>query len=197
MKEFNRRVVKLGGSLLECADLVERWSAWVAKQPQMQTLLVVGGGGLVDAVGELQQLHPQITDKDAHWLSIRAMQLNAELIVGLLPDAEYVADTADFANRPRAAGLFVIDPWSFMQADARSETPLAETWEVSSDSIAARLAVGVGAEELVLLKSALPADVRHLGDFVDVAFAETSRGLQSIRFVNLRDAEFAETCARK
>lgn len=197
MAELGCRVVKLGGSLLECADLVERWSAWLARQSPMQTLLVVGGGGLVDVVGELQQLHPQITDQDAHWLCIRAMQLNAEMIVGLLPEVEYVADTAGFAIRPRAAGLFVIDPWSFMQADARGASPLAATWEVSSDSIAARLAVVVGAEELVLLKSALPADVRNLGDFVDAAFDETSRDVKVIRLVNLRDTGFAEACARK
>ena len=82
-------------------------------------------------------------------------------------------------------------------ADSRGASPLAATWEVSSDSIAARLAVVVGAEELVLLKSALPADVRNLGDFVDAAFDETSRDLKVIRLVNLRDADFAEACARK
>lgn len=192
MAELRRRVVKLGGSLLECADLVERWNAWLDRQPPMQALLVVGGGGLVDVVGELQQLHPQITDKGAHWLAVRAMQLNAEMIVGLLPGAEYVADASSFANRPRTPGLFVIDPWSFMQADSQGASPLAATWDVSSDSIAARVAVVVDAEELVLLKSALPTDVRNLGDFVDAAFAETSRNLQRIRFVNLRDEAFAE-----
>lgn len=197
MAELGRRVVKLGGSLLECADLVERWNAWVARQTTRQTLLVVGGGGLVDVVGELQQLHPQITDKDAHWLAVRAMQLNAEMIVGLLSEAEYVVDVEAFANRPRATGLFVVDPWGFMQADARGACPLAATWDVSSDSIAARLAVVVGAEELVLLKSALPDDARNPGDFVDAAFAETSRDLKSVRFVNLRDAAFAEACAKK
>lgn len=84
-----------------------------------------------------------------------------------------------------------------MQADARGASPLAATWEVSSDSIAARLAVVVAAEELVLLKSALPADVRNLGDFVDAAFDQTSRDVNVIRFVNLRDTGFAEACARK
>ncbi|MBA4018822.1 MAG: hypothetical protein C0483_16770 [Pirellula sp.] len=197
MQQLERRVVKLGGSLLDCADLVERWKAWIAVQSPAQTLLVVGGGGLVDVIGELQRLHSQLTDQDAHWLAIRAMQLNAEMIVGLLPEAEYVADVTGFVSRPRAAGLFIVDPWSFMQADARSESPLAATWEVSSDSIAARLAVMLGAEELVLLKSALPVDVRDLGDYVDAAFEETSRSLKAIRFVNLRDAAFAETRAKK
>ncbi len=118
-----RRVVKLGGSLLRQADLADRWRHWYDRQSPRQTLVVVGGGGVADAVAEIQRIHARMTDAHAHWLCIRAMQLNAELVVGLLPEAEYVGDLAEFMRRPPAGGVFVVDPWSFMQADARGADP--------------------------------------------------------------------------
>ena len=42
MAELGCRVVKLGGSLLECADLVERWSAWLARQSPDDVLRAIG-----------------------------------------------------------------------------------------------------------------------------------------------------------
>jgi hypothetical protein len=63
---------------------------------------------------------------------------------------------------------------------------------VTSDSIAARLAVRLGAQELLLLKSApLPpgadrAEAARLG-LVDPAFPAVARPLRSVRYQHLRD----------
>lgn len=187
-----RRVVKLGGSLLRQADLADRWRRWYGVQSPRQTLVVVGGGGVADAVAEIQRIHARMTDAQAHWLCIRAMQLNAELVVGLLPEAEYVVDVAEFVRRPPTAGVFVVDPWSFMQADARGADPLPESWDVSSDSIAARLATTIDAAEFVLLKSALPGNAASRDAYVDQAFAATSLGIATIRCVDLSNDAFPE-----
>ncbi|MGC3968380.1 MAG: hypothetical protein QM775_13700 [Pirellulales bacterium] len=192
MSQIVRRVVKLGGSLLGEAELPLRWQQWLAAQSPAQTLVVVGGGGLADTVAELQKLHGRMTDAAAHWLCIRAMQWNAELIVGLLPEAEYVGDVAALMQRPPAIGTYVVDPWAFMQTDARTSRPLPESWDVSSDAVAARLAAAIAADELVLLKSALPADAVRTGDYVDRAFTKEAALLKAVRFVNLGDAAFPE-----
>jgi aspartokinase-like uncharacterized kinase len=188
-----RRVVKLGGSLLRQADLADRWRRWYALQSPRQTHIVVGGGGVADAVADIQRIHARMTDAQAHWLCIRAMQLNAELVFGLLPEAEYVVDVAEFVRRSPAVSTFVVDPWSFMQADARSADPLPESWDVSSDSIAARLATTIDAAELVLLKSALPETADRRVSYVDRAFAGASQSIPSIRCVDLSDNTFPES----
>ena len=68
--------------------------------------------------------------------------------------------------------------------------PLPDDWSVSSDSIAARAAGYLGAVELVLLKSTLADGDQP--DYVDGYFAVAARGIPRVRFVNLRDPQFAE-----
>ena len=44
------RVIKLGGSLLEDPHLRSRFAIWLARQIPANNVVVVGGGGLVDAL---------------------------------------------------------------------------------------------------------------------------------------------------
>jgi hypothetical protein len=88
----------------------------------------------------------------------------------------------------------VVDPWEFLRGPdaALGAAALPQTWDVSSDSIAARVAELIAADELVLLKSALPGDAMNLADYVDPYFATASAKLRSIRFVNLAERSFPE-----
>jgi 5-(aminomethyl)-3-furanmethanol phosphate kinase len=76
---------------------------------------------------------------------------------------------------------------------------LPVSWDVTSDSIAARIAGLLGCRELVLLKSCLPGpDVTSLDrasetQYVDRTFPRFARDLVEVRFVNLDDREFAQT----
>ena len=80
------------------------------------------------------------------------------------------------------------------EVDDRGPDPLAASWEVTSDSIAARIAVLLGARRLILLKSVgLAADISRaeaarLG-LVDAMFPQIARQLEVVELVCLRDAE--------
>lgn len=201
------RVVKVGGSLLELPDLAERLRRWLGLQPPMSNALLIGGGQMANAVRELDRLH-RLGEESAHWLAVRAMQLNAQLAGALLPEAswprsavELVEDAAELVED--AATLSIVDPWRLLcDEDARqSPRPLPASWQVTSDSIAARLAHLCGARELVLLKSALPdsdtLSAAAAAGYVDGFFQQAAMGLR-LRCVNLRgcvnlqDGQFPE-----
>lgn len=188
------RVVKLGGSLLELPDMAARLRRWLGRQTMMPSAVVVGGGRLADAVRELDRLHTP-GDDAAHWLAVRAMQTNAQLAAALLPEAAWPVALAELLKESPL--LSIVDPWRLLRDDDRrfSPCPLPASWQVTSDSIAARLAELCGACELVLLKSALPetasAAAAASSGYVDT-FLPRAVSLPHIRCVNLRDDCFGE-----
>ena len=141
------------------------------------------------------------------------MAIQAEIVAALLPEAIWLpsirglasdvprvdSPSVPAATRPRR--LFIVDPWLLLRDDDPNlaferlgKAPLPATWDVSSDSIAARLAALSGAQELVLLKSAFPSSSRpaelvRLG-FVDRVFPKALEGVARARIVNLRDDAF-------
>lgn len=191
------RVVKVGGSLLTSPTLVDDLRRWLSLQPPARTLLLAGGGALVDAIAE-QQRSLGFDDYAAHWLCIRAMQIHYEMLAALMPDCERVATFGDHVScDPSSVGrIGWLDPWALMQHDLACAKatlrldPLPADWSVSSDSIAARAAKLIGAEDLVLLKSTLSSSATE--HYVDGYFDIASQGIASVRFVNLRDPQFAE-----
>lgn len=191
------RVVKLGGSLLALPDLAARLRCWLDSQPPMHTALLVGGGRLADAVREYDRLHA-LDEEAAHWLAVGAMQLTARLAAALLPEAMWIEAVDHLDNA--ASSLSIVDPWHLLRdADRRSPHPLLAGWQVTSDSIAARLAELCGACELVLLKSALPGEASvaaaAAARYVD-AFFPQALSLPNVRCVNLRDDSFSEVRLR-
>ena len=86
-------------------------------------------------------------------------------------------------------------------------TCLPESWDVTSDSIAVVLARFFGASELTLLKSALPPTQTTLTQLMDLEFVdryfkeaitsavtEQLSNIGRVKFVNLRDENYAEHC---
>ena len=72
-------------------------------------------------------------------------------------------------------------------------TALVRNWSATSDSIAARLAVVLNADELVLLKSVTPTvdsvSAAVEAHIVDSYFLQLASEVPRIRIVNLRDPQ--------
>lgn len=190
------RVIKLGGSLLDCDGLAARFRRWLAQQSPGQNVILVGGGEMADVVRRAFAQH-RLDEESAHWLCVRLLSVTAELFARLLPEAAWATRLEELrwadTHRP-----VIFDCEHFLRCDdARSLHPLPHTWEVTSDSIAARLAQRLAAFELVLLKSRLPEPGWDLAQaaaagYVDRYFPRAARSLPRVRYVNLRHDSFAE-----
>ncbi len=197
------RVIKLGGSLLDDGGWHERFRRWLALQSPMRNVLIVGGGALADAVRRWDQIH-RLSPSDAHWLAIDAMSVAAKLAARLLPDARWTEkwqSVLDFTNADNCdAAPLIFDPKQFLKAiePTLDGARLPASWDVTSDSITARIAQLLRADELALLKSCLPteatATIERASDssYVDRAFCRFAAELSRVRFVNFRDADFPE-----
>jgi len=177
--------------LLDLPDLPKRMRCWLEAQSEAHHVLIVGGGRLVEQV---RQCHAG-DESAAHWLCVDLMQLTAEFLHGRLPEMPLVEDFAALQNRLAVPGctLFSVANWLRHHELQQASTRLPQSWEVSSDAIAARLAVVLGADELVLLKSALPDfsssdDMAALSaaGFVDPMCARLASELPPWRVLNLR-----------
>ena len=192
------QVVKLGGSLLACADLRARLRGWLASGPPAARPIVVGGGAFADAVRALDRAQG-LSPEEAHWLAIRAMGLSARAVHALLPELPLVERLEELPIAPEAGCAWLLDPWRFLRAiDGRGENPLPAGWQVTSDSIAARLAEHLGAAELTLLKSALPdAESRSragaaAAGYVDEFFPSAAKSIPRVRCVDIRSNGFPQ-----
>ena len=204
------RVVKLGGSLLDWhAWPRANYACWLDRQSPATTVLITGGGALAETIRHWDATFG-LDAKTAHWLAIDTMQTTARLAASLLDGSTLVekwdALIEQLGEPQRLSGRrpIVFAPREFLERIELTlpGTPLPESWAVTSDSIAARLAVALNANELVLLKSALPPTV-HVDDqlfiahasrtgYVDAFFPTAAESIPVVRCVNLRDREFAE-----
>lgn len=197
------RVIKLGGSLLDWPELARAFQLWLAGESKMVDVVIAGGGPVVESVRQLDSVH-SLAPKTAHWLSIQAMSITAGLVATLLPEAQLISSLEGIStlndNAQRShTGVWILDVDQVMRVDAARAEALPCSWEVTSDSIAARVATLVEARELVLLKSTLPYGPANReswsrSGFVDVHFPFASKGL-NVRTVNLRDAKFPQVLA--
>ncbi|MFQ5731489.1 MAG: hypothetical protein ACE5KM_06005 [Planctomycetaceae bacterium] len=179
-------VYKLGGSLLELPDLVPRLKA-VLRQRESRPLVIVGGGAAADLVRQWDAAHG-LGERAAHWLAICAMALNERLLESLLPESQVVSNRDEALTlweRRRTPILCALD------ALRLADNPLPETWDVTSDSIAAFIARDWSAGELVLIKSRdkPPGGIAEAttAGCVDAHFGKVAPALPCLGWINLRD----------
>jgi 5-(aminomethyl)-3-furanmethanol phosphate kinase len=194
-------VYKLGGSLLDLPDISRRLHS-ILEQPfpfrdksqngdQFRRLLVVGGGSVADAVRRWDKVH-DLGDDLAHRLAMQSMSFNAELVAAILGEARVVATRIEARDAWAKGQIAVLAAAEFVDAEERaSQNILPRSWHVTSDSVAAYVAIHWPAAALALLKSVpvpaeCSAETAAKRGFVDAYFPQLAGRVPRVGWVNLR-----------
>lgn len=143
-------IVKVGGGLLGksgALDLVAE--ALVAFSPGRRLVILPGGGPFADAVRTMLR-RVKIGEDAAHWMAVLGMDQYAHALAARLSGAVLVETQAEIAAARHAGRLPVLAPYRWL----RSADPLAHSWDVTSDTIAAWFAGALKARRVVLIKPA-------------------------------------------
>lgn len=184
-------VVKVGGSLLDWPELPARLPQYLQTRRAERLVVVIGGGRVTDVVRALDRTHG-LGEERAHALALHSLDLTAHLLAALVPALVVVEPIESLALVWADGKIPILAPRTFLdQVDARSANPLPHHWDVTSDSIAARVADRLGSSELVLVKSApLPPGTDRQGaarlGLVDPCFPESAHRLERVVYLNLR-----------
>lgn len=181
-------LVKLGGSLFDDAEALRALLARLALAGA--PLVLIGGGGrLADAVRALQ---PRLgfSDAAAHHMAILAMEQSALALADIEPRLAPSPDPAAIAAAHRAGKAAL-----WLPAAMARGAQVPASWDVTSDSLAACLAIRLGARLLTLVKAASvaapdgPPERWAADGLVDAHFPHIARGFAGqIRAIAARDA---------
>ncbi len=138
-------VVKLGGSFAFSPHLPD-WIAALAACAG-RVVIVPGGGPFADAVRSAQQ-RMGFDDRTAHRMALLAMEQYGRALASL-NSLLSPADTADAIRRDLAAARVPVWMPTRMVLTAPD---VMESWETTSDSLAAWLVGRIGASRLILVK---------------------------------------------
>jgi 5-(aminomethyl)-3-furanmethanol phosphate kinase len=169
-------VVKLGGSLLGTPEL-QSWLDMLASRSDGRTVIVPGGGVFADAVREAQHM-AGFDDAVAHHAALLAMDQYGLVLKALQPRLVTASSELEIAERSWQHRAIVWLPSQMVMAD----DAIPKNWDITSDSLAAWLAAKLGAERLVLVKSA--------------AFSQHETTLVQLSREGIVDASFPEFAAR-
>ena len=162
-------VIKLGGSFAFSACLGD-WIAAIAGCAG-RAVIVPGGGPFADLV-RAAQVQMGFDDRAAHRMGLLAMEQYGCAIKSL-HEALSLADSIESIRRGLADGQVPV--WLPTQMALCADIP--QSWDMTSDSLAAWLAGKIGAERLLLVKQVESAHgTARVGDLaerdiVDKAFA--------------------------
>lgn len=186
-------VVKVGGSLLGWPEFPARLRQHLDRSRHERLVLIVGGGRAADLIRELDVLH-DLGESRSHALALRALDLTAHLVDSLVPGLSVVERTDELADVWRRGRVPLLAPrWFLETIDRNSTEPLPESWEITTDSIAAHVALHLGAEELRMLKSRGAGGLKSksraeaaVAGLVDPEFPRASASCERVAIVNLR-----------
>jgi len=171
----NMWIVKLGGSLLD-SPLLKSWLEAINRVSDGKMVIVPGGGIFANAVRE-SQLMTGVDDETAHKMAVVSMDQYAILMQGLVPSLTIASSELEIAERGWQHQAIIWKPSEMVLAD--ESIPM--NWNVTSDSLAAWLAVKLNAQHLIIVKS-------DLSDYQD----QSEACVETLISNGVLDASFAE-----
>jgi aspartokinase-like uncharacterized kinase len=139
-------VVKVGGSLSQKPQALRALCVKLGELAKKHVLVVVPGGAeFADCVRDLDKRF-SLSSVTAHRMAILGMDQYGLLLSDLMPNCQ-VADSLEEAKNASVGRLVVFLPSRFMFED----NALENSWEVTSDSIAAHIASRLDAERVLLI----------------------------------------------
>ena len=185
-------IIKLGGSLLGVPDLAGRLTNFLRDFSRPRPILVSGGGAAINLLRNWDRMY-LIGEEESHWIALRILSINSRIVARMLPDLLELVDSPEgCVNAWERSRVPVYDSYHYIvDIDEVSHDPLPRRWRVTSDSIAASMAVTFGAPELVLLKSVtLPERISLVEAarerLVDAHFPVVARSISRLVSLNLR-----------
>lgn len=161
------RIVKLGGSLHRAPELADCLKAIVHAGEGV--VLVPGGGPFADTVRTVQA-QTGISDATAHRMAMLAMEQYGLMLCELEPSLVPADSRLKIA---KALTLGRTPVWQPVEMCRNAEN-IPENWSVTSDSLAAWLAIELAADSLTLIKHERPADTDPIAmavsGYVDQSF---------------------------
>lgn len=187
-------VLKLGGSLLDLGDLPTRLRAVFAKLDGDQPLLVCGGGDAADIVRRWHETHA-LDEEQSHWLAMDSIRLNQRLLLTLMPELELVSNRAAAESAWSRGRVPLLDLMAFVsieESHAEQGAALPHTWDVTSDSLAAWVAIRWPASRFVFLKSAELPPFKNLmqlanSELIDRYFPKLASALPPTFWCRMRE----------
>ena len=149
-------VLKLGGSLLSKNALLP-FLELASKDGKGQVIIVPGGGVFADQV-RLTQKQWRYDDRTAHYMAILAMQQMALLFQGLCPELLVVNKVAAILPDMQQQNVVI---WSPLASELDS-AEIPANWDITSDTLAAWLAVHLSIDQLMLVKSCEHTEIRSI-----------------------------------
>ena len=197
-------VVKIGGSLESLEGYGCRINQFLDALDADQKVIVVGGGKRVDEIRKISQLE-NWSDERSHWAAIDQLSQNATFASSSL-NQELINCIQPLTQKTKGCVVFDCAHW-LKECDLDEERPLPCSWEVTSDSIALKLALDIKADQLLLLKSVCPEqpfDVARYAELkiVDAYFPDlwTSRShklkLEIVNFLKVVNDQVTDSIAR-
>jgi len=173
-------VLKVGGALLRDPAAFDRAATTLARLPRATRIVLVPGGGIfADTVRELDRCLA-LGDDAAHWMAVLAMNQYAHVLGARIAHAAVVEDPAVIDAALAAGRVPILAPYAWL----RRADPLPHAWDVTSDSIAAWIAIALHARHLVLLKPvagpALQLSDAHLAHVLETAAAFRGGGTPTV-----------------
>ena len=136
-------VIKLGGSLLTLPDLTARLQGVVNSLSPQKALIVAGGGTAADEVRRMDQRFG-LSAEQAHWAAVAAMTFNSQILSRVCGGLPVVASRIDAQTAWNQHDAVLLDVSRFLRDEQTSHLhsrSLPESWSVTSDSIAAFVAL--------------------------------------------------------